>query len=201
VPEETMKDSLGKMREKMMGEAKAKFEALAKENKDKSDKFLPENKTKKGIVVLPSGVQYRVIEEGQRPPSRREQRGDGALPRLADQRVRVRQLVRAQPAGPFKVDSVLKGWQEVLPLMKIGDHWQIFLPPDLAYGLRGPGPDRPERGAGVRHQAGRHQVAPGWRYPRQARMAVDRGSSDCLVSSEHQRLKALGPRLRGGDEL
>jgi FKBP-type peptidyl-prolyl cis-trans isomerase FklB len=143
VPEETMKDALGKMRDKMMGEAKVKFEALAKENKDKSDKFLAENKGKKGIVVLPSGVQYRVIEEGA-----------GRRPTLnSDVTVHYRgsltngfefdsSFARNQPAQ-FKVDSVLKGWQEVLPLMKIGDHWQVFLPPDMAYGLRGQGPIGP----------------------------------------------------------
>ena len=143
VPEETMKDSLGKMREKMMGEAKAKYEQLAKENKDKSDKFLAENKSKKGIVVLPSGVQYRVIEEGtgRRPTANSEvtvhYRGSLTNGFEFDS-----SFARNQPAT-FKVDSVLKGWQEVLPLMKIGDHWQIFLPPDLAYGLRGQGPIGP----------------------------------------------------------
>jgi FKBP-type peptidyl-prolyl cis-trans isomerase FklB len=143
VPEETRKDALGKMREKMMGEAKAKYEALAAENKTKSDKFLAENKTKKGIVVLPSGVQYRVIEEGagRRPAANSEvtvhYRGSLTNGFEFDS-----SFARNQPAT-FKVDSVLKGWQEVLPLMKIGDHWQIFLPPDLAYGLRGQGPIGP----------------------------------------------------------
>ena len=143
VPEETMKDSLTKMREKMMGEAKAKFETLANENKVKSDKFMSENKTKKGIVVLPSGVQYRVIEEGsgRRPTATSEvtvhYRGSLTNGFEFDS-----SFARNQPAQ-FKVDSVLKGWQEVLPLMKIGDHWQVFLPPEKAYGLRGQGPIGP----------------------------------------------------------
>ena len=143
VPEETMKDSLTKMREKMMGEAKAKFETLANENKAKSDKFLAENKSKKGIVVLPSGVQYRVIEEGtgRRPTATSEvtvhYRGSLTNGFEFDS-----SFARNQPAT-FKVDSVLKGWQEVLPLMKIGDHWQVFLPPDAAYGMKGQGPIGP----------------------------------------------------------
>jgi len=143
VPEDQMKESLGKMREKMMAEAKTKFEAVAKENKEKSDKFMAENKAKKGIVVLPSGVQYRVIEEGtgRRPTATSEvtvhYRGSLTNGFEFDS-----SFARNQPAT-FKVDSVLKGWQEVLPLMKIGDHWQIFLPPDLAYGLRGQGPIGP----------------------------------------------------------
>ena len=143
VAEDQMKDSLGKMREKMMAEAKTKFEAVAKENKEKSDKFMAENKTKKGIVVLPSGIQYRVIEEGngRRPAANSEvtvhYRGSMTNGFEFDS-----SFARNQPAT-FKVDSVLKGWQEVLPLMKVGDHWQIFLPPDLAYGLRGQGPIGP----------------------------------------------------------
>jgi len=143
VPEDQMKDALGKMREKLMTEAKSKFETLAKENKDKSDKFLADNKTKKGIVVLPNGVQYRVIEEGngRRPTPTSEvtvhYRGSLTSGLEFDS-----SFARGVPAS-FKVDSVLKGWQEVLPLMKTGDHWQVFLPPDMAYGLRGQGPIGP----------------------------------------------------------
>ncbi|HET9485337.1 MAG TPA: FKBP-type peptidyl-prolyl cis-trans isomerase N-terminal domain-containing protein, partial [Xanthomonadales bacterium] len=64
VADAQMKEALTKMRDKLLGDAKAKYETLARENKAKSDKFLAENKTKKGIVALPSGIQYRVIEEG-----------------------------------------------------------------------------------------------------------------------------------------
>ena len=45
----------------------------------------------------------------------------------------------------FQVDQVLKGWQEVLPLMRVGDNWQIFLPPEMAYGERGPRPIGPNQ--------------------------------------------------------
>jgi FKBP-type peptidyl-prolyl cis-trans isomerase FklB len=143
VPEEQMREALGVMREKMIGEARVKFEALARENKVKSDKFLAENKAKKGIVVLPSGIQYRVIEDGA---------GKRATP-TAEVTVHYRgslssglefdsSFARGQPAS-FKVDSVIEGWKEILPMMKVGDHWQVFLPPEKAYGLRGQGPIGP----------------------------------------------------------
>jgi FKBP-type peptidyl-prolyl cis-trans isomerase FklB len=143
VPEEQMREALGVMREKMIGEARVKFEALARENKVKSDKFLAENKAKKGIVVLPSGIQYRVIEDGT---------GKRATP-TAEVTVHYRgslssglefdsSFARGQPAS-FKVDSVIEGWKEILPMMKVGDHWQVFLPPEKAYGLRGQGPIGP----------------------------------------------------------
>ena len=51
-------------------------------------------------------------------------------------------FARGVPAT-FKVDAVLKGWQDILPMMKVGDHWQLFLPPEQAYGMRGQGPIGP----------------------------------------------------------
>src|ERR1700756_1721208 len=64
VSEETMRDVLGRMQAQMYTAAKAEFDKLASENKAKSQKFLAENKGKKGVVSLPSGLQYVVIEEG-----------------------------------------------------------------------------------------------------------------------------------------
>ena len=143
VPEADMRQVLGMMREKMIGEAKVKYEQIARENKGKSDRFLAENKAKKGIVALPSGIQYRVIEEGN---------GRRATP-TSEVTVHYRgslsngfefdsSFARGQPAS-FKVNTVIDGWKEVLPLMKIGDHWQVFLPPEKAYGVRGQGPIGP----------------------------------------------------------
>jgi FKBP-type peptidyl-prolyl cis-trans isomerase FklB len=143
VPEAEMKAVLGQMRDKMIGEAKTRYESAARENKAKSDKFMAENRSKKGIVVLPSGIQYRVIEEGT---------GRKASP-TAEVTVHYRgsltngfefdsSFARGVPAK-FKVDTVIDGWKEVLPLMKIGDHWQVFLPPEKAYGMRGQGPIGP----------------------------------------------------------
>lgn len=143
VPEEQMREAMGVMREKMLAEARTRFEALARENKAKSDKFLAENRSKKGIVVLPSGIQYRVIEDGT---------GKRATP-TSEVTVHYRgslssglefdsSFARGQPAS-FKVDSVIEGWREILPMMKVGDHWQVFLPPEKAYGQRGQGPIGP----------------------------------------------------------
>ena len=98
---------------------------------------------KKGIVTLPSGIQYRVIEEGngKRPLKNSEvtvhYRGSLTSGLEFDS-----SFARGVPAK-FKVDAVLKGWQDVLPMMKVGDHWQIFLPPEQAYGMRGQGPIGP----------------------------------------------------------
>ncbi len=143
VPEAQMRDALTKLRDKMVSDAKTKYESLARENKAKSDKFLTENKVKKGITVLPTGVQYRVIEDGTgKQPLKNSEVTVHYRGSLANGLEFDSSFARGTPAT-FKVDAVLKGWQEILPKMKVGDHWQVFLPPDQAYGLRGQGPIGP----------------------------------------------------------
>jgi FKBP-type peptidyl-prolyl cis-trans isomerase FklB len=143
VAEAQMKEALGKMRDKLLSDAKAKYETLARENKAKSDKFLAENKTKKGIVTLPSGIQYRVIEEGQgRKPAPTSEVTVHYRGSLTNGFEFDSSFARGVPAV-FTVNDVIEGWKEVLPMMKIGDHWQVFLPPEKAYGMRGQGPIGP----------------------------------------------------------
>ena len=137
-PREDMGKQLYSLEEKMRGEAEARFKLVSNENKAKSDKFLAENRTKKNVISLPSGIQYRVIEEGNgaRPTTKSEvtvnYRGSLISGLEFDS-----SFARGTPAT-FKVDQVLPGWQEILPLMKVGDTWQVFLPPSKAYGERGP---------------------------------------------------------------
>lgn len=145
IPVEDMVGQLAAMEDKLRRDAEGKFNALAAENKAKSDRFLAENRNKKGVVVLPSGIQYRVIDEGNgaRPTPTSEvvvhYRGSLISGFEFDS-----SFARNQPAT-FKIDQVLKGWQEILPLMRVGDQWQVFLPPDMAYGERGPRPIGPNQ--------------------------------------------------------
>lgn len=137
---EEMREVLAAFNEQLRQERLEQFQQLAETNKAEADAFLAENSTKNGIVALPSGVQYRVIEEG-----------DGARPSLQDTvTVHYRgskmdgrefdsSFARGVPAV-FQVDGVLEGWQEVLPLMREGAMWQVFLPPELAFGVRGDPP-------------------------------------------------------------
>ena len=140
VAEETMRDTLTAFQTKMMTEAKAEFDKIAGANLAKSNKFMTENKTKKGIVSLPSGLQYRVIEDGtgKQVGATSEvtvhYRGS-----LSDGLEFDSSFARGEPVK-FKVNEVIKGWQESLSRMKVGDHWQIFVPPDMAYGERGQPP-------------------------------------------------------------
>ena len=140
VPVEEMRQVLAAFNEQLRQERLEQFQQLAESNKAEADAFLAENRGKNGIVALPSGVQYRVVEEG-----------DGARPSLQDTvTVHYRgskmdgrefdsSFARGVPAV-FQVDGVLEGWQEVLPLMREGAMWQVFLPPELAFGVRGDPP-------------------------------------------------------------
>ena len=140
---EEMKALLAALQQKVRQEQVEAFQALATENQANSETFLEANKTKTGIVVMPSGVQYRIIEEGEgaRPGMessvRVHYRGSKMDGREFDS-----SFARGVPEE-FVVNSVLQGWQEVLPLMKQGATWQIFVPPELAFGQRGNPPVGP----------------------------------------------------------
>lgn len=110
-------------------------------NMAEGPKFLEDNKKKDGVVVLPSGLQYKVITEGK-----------GKTPKATDKvKVHYRGTLlngkefdssykRGTPAE-FPVNGVIKGWTEALQLMKEGSKWELYIPSDLAYGARGAGGD------------------------------------------------------------
>ena len=114
---------------------KEKFEV----NKKAGEEFLNINKGKAGVVTLPSGLQYQVL-----------QKGNGAKPPASDQvkchyhgtlingTVFDSSVQRGEPAV-FGVSQVIPGWVEALQLMEVGSKWRLFIPSDLAYGEHGAG--------------------------------------------------------------
>jgi FKBP-type peptidyl-prolyl cis-trans isomerase FklB len=105
--------------------------------------FLNANKAKEGVVTLPSGVQYLVLKEGTgNQPSISDSVKAHYKGALLDGKEFDSSFRRNQPfTAPLR--SLIKGWQEVLPLMKEGSHWRLWIPSDLAYGDRGAGSDIP----------------------------------------------------------
>jgi len=116
---------------------------LAERNKQEGAAFLAENKKKKGIKTLPSGLQYKVIKEG---TGKTPKATDTVVTRfkgtLIDGTEFASSYQRNEPAT-LPVTGVMPGWTEALQLMKEGSKWQLFVPPELAYGEQGAGPIGP----------------------------------------------------------
>jgi FKBP-type peptidyl-prolyl cis-trans isomerase FklB len=139
--EEEMIAEVQAFQQEMQVRQMEKVKVLADENLKDSEAFLAENAQQEGVVVLDSGLQYKVIEpgEGESPTSEStvtvHYRGT-----LVDGTEFDSSYGRNQPAT-FPVGGVIPGWTEALPLMKIGAKWQLVIPPELAYGERGAGAD------------------------------------------------------------
>jgi FKBP-type peptidyl-prolyl cis-trans isomerase FklB len=117
----------------------AKMAIAGDANKKEGDEFLATNKTKEGVVTLPSGLQYKILKEGTGPkPSASDSVICNYKGTLIDNTEFDSSYKRGQPAT-FPVGQVIKGWTEVLQLMPVGSKWQVFVPSDLAYGPRAPG--------------------------------------------------------------
>lgn len=117
-----------------------KLQALGESNKKAGDAFLAENKTKEGVVALPSGLQYKILQEGTGPkPTASDTVVCSYKGTLIDNTEFDSSAKHGQPAT-FPVTGVIRGWTEAIQLMPVGSKWQLFIPPDLAYGARGAGP-------------------------------------------------------------
>jgi FKBP-type peptidyl-prolyl cis-trans isomerase FklB len=122
-----------RMRAKLMAQ-RAKEAA---ENLAKGKAFLEQNKTKEGVKVLPSGLQYKIIKEGTgKTPTLNDKVKAHYRGTLIDGTEFDNSYKRHQPAE-FALKGVIKGWTEALQLMKEGAKWELYIPPNLAYGERG----------------------------------------------------------------
>lgn len=119
------------------------FRKLAEEayavNKEAGEKFLTENAKKEGVVVLPSGLQYEVLVEGNgRKPSATDRVQCHYEGTLIDGTVFDSSIKRGEPAV-FGVNQVIMGWVEALQLMQEGAKWRLYIPYNMAYGENGAG--------------------------------------------------------------
>jgi FKBP-type peptidyl-prolyl cis-trans isomerase FklB len=127
--------------QKLQQEYAARTEEAGRKNLATGAAFLLENGAKEGVVTTPSGLQYKVLVEG-----------DGPLPALTDKvKVNYRGTLidgtefdssyeRNEPVV-FQLNSVIPGWIEALQLMKVGSKYQLFIPAPLAYGEREVSPE------------------------------------------------------------
>ena len=132
--DEDMLSALNSFRKELQEKSQQKAKAQAVENLSKGEAFLAENAQKEGVVLTESGLQYKVVNQG-----------DGPIPTIKDKvTVHYRGTLidgeefdssykRGQPTS-FPVTGVIKGWTEALQLMPVGSKWELFIPSNLAYG-------------------------------------------------------------------
>jgi FKBP-type peptidyl-prolyl cis-trans isomerase FklB len=132
-------DTLTAFEQEMTKKETERLKEVAEKNKKEGTQFLAANKAKEGVKTLPSGLQYKILTEG-----------NGAQPKPTDQiTVNYRGTLldgtefdnsykRGAPAT-LPLTGLIKAWSEALPLMKTGAKWQLFVPADLAYGEQGAG--------------------------------------------------------------
>lgn len=105
-------------------------------NLNESEKFLSNNKKRKDVQVTESGLQYRVLKEGTgQTPTYSDKVKCNYKGNLIDGKEFDSSYKRGAPTE-FRINGVIKGWQEALQLMQEGAKWELFVPPDLGYGLR-----------------------------------------------------------------
>lgn len=137
--EEEARTAITAVQNNLRQQQQAKMQAAGEENKKVGESFLAQNKGKEGVVVLPSGLQYKVLQAGAGP---KPAVSDTVVCNYRGTLINGTEFDSStKHGGPatFPVNGVIKGWTEALQLMPVGSKWQLFIPSDLAYGDRGAG--------------------------------------------------------------
>lgn len=109
------------------------------ENKKAGDAFLAENRTKEGVVALPSGLQYKVLKAGGGKTPTDDDTVDCLVRAMHIDNTVFGGSPRGKPST-FKVGGTIPGLNQALKLMPVGSKWQLIIPPGLAYGEKGAAP-------------------------------------------------------------
>jgi FKBP-type peptidyl-prolyl cis-trans isomerase FklB len=131
-------DDTRKFMSAFMNDLKRKSRIGAEDNRMKAAAFLQENKTRPGVVVLPSGVQYKILKSGD---GKKPVDTDDVVCEYRGTLLDGTEFDKTDPGKPvtFKVAGLIPGWREALKLMPVGSKWQLFVSPEHAYGARGAG--------------------------------------------------------------
>ena len=134
--EEEARKSIMDFQKAQMAKKAETMKKLSEKNKADGEKFLAENAKKEGVKSLPSGLQYKEIAPGKgKTPKATDTVTTQYKGTLIDGTEFDSYYKRGEPAT-FPVSGVIAGWTEALQLMKEGAKWQLFIPPNLAYGER-----------------------------------------------------------------
>lgn len=136
--DDEIKVALTALQADMRKKQEEKMQIVGDTNKRAGEEFLSANKSKDGVVTLPSGLQYKILKEGTGPkPAAADSVVVNYKGTLIDNTEFDSSFKRGEPAT-IPVSGVIKGWTEALQLMPVGSKWELFIPSDLAYGPRGP---------------------------------------------------------------
>jgi FKBP-type peptidyl-prolyl cis-trans isomerase len=137
--EDDLRATMGTFHEEQARKREQVMNKTAEENRKTGEEFLAENKTQEGVVTLPSGLQYKIVKAG-----------SGRKPTDADtvecqfrvalvNGVEIASSYRTREPAIMEVAGLIAGLTEALKLMPVGSKWQLFIPPELAYGEKGTG--------------------------------------------------------------
>jgi len=139
--EDEARATLTQLQTEVRSKQQEKMKVAGELNKKEGVEFLAANKSKEGVVILPSGLQYKILTEGTGPkPTASDTVVCNYRGTLISGAEFDSSYKRGQPAS-FPVNGVIKGWTEALQLMPVGSKWQLFVPAELGYGDRGAGAD------------------------------------------------------------
>ena len=137
--EEVLTAAIERFQQQLQNRARRKMGAAADRNKQKATAFLKENRGRPGVVETASGLQYKVLKKGEGPsPTLSDEVSTLYVGTLLDGTEFDSSYRRGKPAK-FPVGRVIPGWTEALQKMRVGDKWQLFIPPELAYVSNPPG--------------------------------------------------------------
>jgi FKBP-type peptidyl-prolyl cis-trans isomerase FklB len=137
--EQEIQETMTTFQREMMAKQEEVTKKLGEKNKKEGEVFLAENKKKEGVKTLPSGLEYKVVKAGTgKKPTLTDTVTTHYRGTLIDGTEFDSSYRRGQPVS-FPVAGVIPGWTEALQLMEEGAKWQLFIPPNLAYGERGMG--------------------------------------------------------------
>ncbi len=135
------KAALTEVQNELRKKQQEQMQAAGEANKKEGDAFLAANKGKEGVVTLPSGLQYKILTQGTGPkPTSADTVVCNYRGTLINGTEFDSSYKRGQPST-FPISGVIKGWTEALSLMSVGSKWQLFIPSEMAYGERAPGPE------------------------------------------------------------
>ncbi len=113
---------------------------LSAKNKQEGEAFLKENKQRKSVVTLPSGLQYMILKEGKGPVPKADSLVSLHYKARMIDGVEFESSYWNNRPADIRVDKTIKGWIEALTKMPAGSIWRLYVPSELAYGEAGAGP-------------------------------------------------------------